>query len=198
MGKTGGLVAVAKSRKRKTVRRSKVLLSAAKNLPAPQTEQLSVVAVALKEYAARLDVASERTKPRLLSLLFCDFASFTLDKKVNLLGIFDRVFVHPENKLTPVFTLYVRTAEAIEEKINVTLFTPDNQAGMGLQFGGEEQVYTPNLPAQVQLVVGLQFKADMEGPYWFDISYKQKSIGGAGLVVEYRTEEKEHGTNTYV
>ncbi|HEY2970892.1 MAG TPA: hypothetical protein VGJ48_00135, partial [Pyrinomonadaceae bacterium] len=64
--------------------------------------------------------------------------------------------------------------------------------------GGEEQKYTPNLPAQIQLVIGLQFTADMEGSYWFDVAYKGKSIGGAGVVVEYRTEQIEHGTDTYI
>ncbi|HKZ79363.1 MAG TPA: hypothetical protein VJ124_13900 [Pyrinomonadaceae bacterium] len=51
-----------------------------------------------------VNVPEERKRPRLLSILFCDFASFTIDKKVNLLGIFDRIYVHPEQKKTPVFT----------------------------------------------------------------------------------------------
>ena len=153
----------------------------------------------MKRYAASIDVAAERKKPRLLSLLFCDFANSTHDKKVNLLGVFDRIFVHPETKQTPVFTLYVRTAETVGERLTVTLFNPAGKPGLGFQFGGEEQTYTPNLPAQIQLVIGLQFKAETEGPYWFDISYKGVSLGGAGLVVEHRAVEAHHGgTDTYI
>lgn len=153
----------------------------------------------VKQYAASFDLKKERQQPRLLSILFCDFASFTLDKKVNLLGIFDRVFVHPERKKTPVFTLFVRTAETTNERLAVTLFQPDGKAGLAFQFGGEHNVFTPNLPAQVQLLIGVQFVAEVEGPYWFDVAYKGKSLGGAGLVVEYReVEGQDRGTDTYV
>ncbi len=147
---------------------------------------------------SHIDVAVERQKPRLLSILFCDFASLTLEKKVNLLGVFDRIFVHPETKRTPVFTLFVRTAETIDERLTVSLFQPNGKLSLGFHFGGENETYTPNLPAQIQLMVGLQFTAEMEGAYWFDVSYKHVSLGGAGLVVEYRKDQKEHGTDTYV
>jgi hypothetical protein len=164
----------------------------------PSKAKLAAAAEVLNRHASTVDLATERSKPRVLSLLFCDFASFTIDKKVNLLGIFDRIFVHPEKKQTPIFTLFIRTAETIEERLTVTLFRPDGKPGLGFQFGGQKQTYTPNLPAQIQLLIGLQFVAEIEGAYWFDVSYKEKSIGGAGLVVEYRTEQKEHGTDTYV
>ena len=161
--------------------------------------QSSELVEALKDYTVRLNLPEQRKKPRLLSLLFCDFANFTLDKKINLLGIFDRIYVPPNNTKTPVFTLYVRTAETVEERLIVTLFDPDGKVGMAFQFGGEQLTYTPGLPAQVQLAIGVQFAADKQGPYWFDVSYKGVSLGGAGLVVEHRSMEESHGgTDTYI
>lgn len=184
---------MAKSKKRKPTRRQKPV---APSQPSLSTANTTVEAQ--RRYASGLDLKSEREKPRVLSILFCDFANFTIDKKVNLLGIFDRIYVHPENKKTPTFTLFIRTAETVDERLSVTLFDPMGKPGLGFQFGGEQQTYTPGLPAQIQLVIGLQFTAQVEGAYWFDVAYKQKSIGGAGLVVEYRTEQREHGTDTYV
>lgn len=144
-------------------------------------------------------IAQERKKPRLLSIVFCDFASFTKEDKTNLLGIFDRVFVHPEVKQTPRFVLFVRTAETIEDQIQVTAIDPQGNVNLGFSYGGEKHEFTPNLPAQMQLVIDVQFIASIEGLYWFDVSYKGKSLGGAGLVVEYRQmEEKEGGTDTYI
>lgn len=146
-----------------------------------------------------IDIVQERKKARLISLLFCDFASFTKDDKVNLLGIFDRVFVHPERKQTPRFALFLRTAEATQEPIQVTVFDPHDNVILAFNFGGEEQKFALDLPAHVQLLVDIQFMASMEGVYWFDVSYEGESLGGAGLVVQFRaTENKEGGTDTYI
>ncbi len=39
----------------------------------------------------------------------------------------------------------------------------------------------------------------MEGVYWFDVSFKGQSVGGAALVIEFReTEDKAGGTDTYI
>lgn len=189
---------MAKSKKRKPTRGRK-LSTPTSTLAASPPSASPAAAAAQSRYAAKLDTAKEREKPRVLSILFCDFANFTIDKKVNLLGIFDRIFVHPEQKKTPVFTLFIRTAETIEERLNVTLFDPKGAPRLAFQFGGEQQTYTPNLPAQIQLVIGVQFTAEMEGAYWFDVAYKEKSIGGAGLAVEYRVVEgQDRGTDSYV
>jgi len=191
---------LANPRKRKSAKRGRGAVSKAKGVsPESPPSPSPKLAKAVKEYSEQFNARIEREKPRLLSLLLCGFSNFTIDKKVNLLGVFDRIYVPPENKRTPVFTLFVRTAEAIEEPLAVTLFTPDNKLGMAFQFGGEPQVYTPGLPAQVQLAIGIQFIAEVQGPYWFDISYKGISLGGAGLVVEHRAMEEKHGgTDTYI
>jgi hypothetical protein len=147
-----------------------------------------------------IDVAEERLRPRLLALLFCDFASFTKDEKVNLLGVFDRVFVDPEERQSPTFIMYVRVAEALEG-LTHTIFGPTNQPVLQAVIGPPAQVKERvcNRPQQVQALIALQFKAEIEGVFWFDISYRGKSLGGAGLVVEYRkTEDKQGGTDTYV
>ncbi|HEY2972034.1 MAG TPA: hypothetical protein VGJ48_05940, partial [Pyrinomonadaceae bacterium] len=114
---------MAKSKKRKPTRRQRPSMPTAPSPPAiPETDP--VASEAQRRYASSLDTAKEREKPRILSILFCDFANFTVDKKVNLLGIFDRIYVHPEKKKTPLFTLFIRTAETIEERVSITLFDP--------------------------------------------------------------------------
>jgi hypothetical protein len=33
----------------------------------------------------------------------------------------------------------------------------------------------------------------VEGVYWLDVSYKEQSLGGTGLIVEFKTTEKQDG-----
>jgi len=151
------------------------------------------------EVNVNIDVSVERKKPRLLSLLFCDFASFTKDDKVNLLGVFDRIYVGQEEKLTPVFNVYIRTAEVVDGFAS-TIFGPDNLPAVQFFSQVLEQKFTENYPHQVQTLVGMQLKAEKEGVYWFDITHRGVSIGGAGLVIEHRKSkaDKERATDTYV
>jgi len=147
-----------------------------------------------------IDVAEERLRPRLLALVFCDFASFTKDDKVNLLGVFDRIFVDPEERQSPPFIMYVRVAEALEG-LTHTIFGPTNQPILQAVLGPPDEIKerVGNRPQQVQALIALHFRVEVEGVFWFDISHKGKSLGGAALTVEYRkTEDKQGGTDTYV
>lgn len=156
---------------------------------AEQVETIPVVDV---------DVAEERKKPRLLALLFCDYANFTKDDKVNLVGIFDRIYVDPEQKLTPRFIMFVRAAEITEGFVN-TVFAPnDTPAIQAITTIDSKVKFSEHLPRQVQSLISLQFGITIPGVYWFDISYEGKSLGGAALTIEYRpTEDKQGGTDTY-
>jgi hypothetical protein len=157
-------------------------------------EQLSVPVL-----ATNIDVSQERGKPRLLALLFCDFTNLTKDDKPNLLGVFDRIFVDPEKRTTPPFAIFVRVAEVVEA-FHVTFFDPDNQPAFSvLSVPPSTQVYSEGLPRQLQTALAVQFKTEKAGPFWCDVSYKGQSLGGAGLVVEYRkVEDKNSGTDTYI
>jgi hypothetical protein len=143
----------------------------------------------------------EHGKPRLLALVFCDYLSWTKDDKANLLGIFDRIYVHPDRKVTPTFALFIRSAETTEEGISIRVFAPDGGEIIALDWKGVDSSipFTPNLPAHVQSSTQIQFVAHQEGVYWFAAFYKGEPLGGAGLVVEYRqTEDKQSGTDTYI
>lgn len=154
--------------------------------------------VAVPVLATNVDVSKERPKPRLLALLFCDFSNLTKDDKPNLLGVFDRIFVDPEKKTTPPFAIFVRVAEVVDA-FNITLFDPDNQPAFSVLSVPQAQVYTEGLPRQTQTALAVQFKTEKAGPFWCDVSYKGESLGGAGLVIEYRkSEDKNSGTDTYV
>jgi hypothetical protein len=148
-----------------------------------------------------IDVAEERRKPRLLALLFCDYLNWTREDKTNLIGIFDRIYVHPERRATPTFVLFTRSAETTEEGLSVRVFAPDGSPAIALDFAGAgaEVTFTPNLPAHINSTLKIQFQASQEGVYWFHVFYKSEPLGGAGLVVEYReTEERKGGTDTYI
>ena len=159
----------------------------------------------LKALVSHVDLSQERSKPRLLALLFCDHINQTVDGKANLIGVFDRIFVHPEKKRTPRFALFVRFAETLNGPVVLTVFGPKGEPVFGFQFDANAAQFEAlperraEYPRQVQALLGMQFEAGTEGVYWFDISYMSQSLGGAGLPVEFIKEgEKASGTDTFV
>jgi hypothetical protein len=145
-----------------------------------------------------IEVSIEKQKPRLLALLFCDFTNTTNDDKPNLLGVFDRIFVDPEKRMTPPFVVFVRVAE-VSEPFKITMIGPDSVPALQVTSQPIDTAHTEGLPRQVQSFLVLQFEAKMQGVFWFDISYKDKTLGGAGLTIQYRKMEgKQSGTDTYI
>lgn len=148
----------------------------------------------------KVDTLKEWQRPRLVSILFCDSYKLSDDDKADLIGIFDRVYVHPERKQTPPFTIFVRTAETTDGRLQVLCHAPSGEIPTRIIFSGAARAeFTPNLPANYQCIVYMNpFLVDAEGVYWFDVSFKGQSLGGAALVIEFReTEDKTGGTDTY-
>ena len=145
-------------------------------------------------------VAEERKRPRLLGLIFCDFASTTKDDKPNLLGVFDSIVVDRERRITPPFVVYIRVAELADTFVT-TVFNPDEVPVV--QFRSviaPVDSTSPSLPRQAQTLLPIQISdIRKEGVYWFDVSYQGNSIGGAGLPIHYKKEgDQTSGTQTYV
>ena len=153
-------------------------------------------------YVSSLDVESEKQRPRLLAITFCDLANLTKEDKVNLIGVFDRIYLPPEQKKTPSFTLYIRTAETDEDELFVHCFNPEKKLQFAFKFGGPQLVNAnerkEGRPKQLQLTLNIAFDVDLDGVYWFDVSYKGKSIGGAGLVCEHREGAESGGTDAFI
>lgn len=155
----------------------------------PKTEtavlQQTVLPERLKEYLARYNFLDVRKEPRLLALLFCDYINTTGDDKVNLLGVFDRIWVHREGRLSPRFVVFGRVAEAFKSPLWLTVLDPDNEPKAEIRFDPPKMPSDrdPNLPNQIQFMLYTRMKFDKDGTYWFDISYEGNSLGGAGLAI---------------
>jgi hypothetical protein len=156
----------------------------------------------LKAYIEKTDFSEIRQRPRVLSVLFCDYANRTDDNKVNLIGIFDRIYAHPEKRMSPPFIVYARTAETFEDNLWVRVFDPDDQPVAEIRFDPpevpNEPDREPDWPNQLQFFLPIRMALPKEGVYHFDLAYRDFSIGGAGLVVKFRVlREGESGTDTY-
>jgi Family of unknown function (DUF6941) len=191
-------------KKRKIVRKQKPLsLSKAAQASAEAKARLS-------RYAEAIDLPKGRVRPRLLSLLFCDFANRTDDHKLNLIGVFDRIYVHPDIRKSPPFILYGRSAQTFEDALWVRVFDPDNEPQVEIKFDppSKEQIQTlreaqverdPDDPDQFQFYIPIQMTFKKKGTYWFDVSYRNFSLGGAGLVVRIRKlGEEKNATDTFI
>jgi hypothetical protein len=143
------------------------------------------------------NIEAELSRPRLVALLFCDGANQSKDGKNNILGGFDRIRVPAGHSLTPVFALFVRTAETIEHPVELTVFAPAGVPVAGVRYQSKEVARVgehPEFPVHVQVLAGFQFPVQGAGVYWFDVSYAGVSLGGAALIVDIvAAEENDNG-----
>ena len=146
----------------------------------------STTIVAPIEFTLRIDPAAEREKPRLVSILFFDYANVTTERKLNLMGIFDRIYVDQKTKKTTPIGVFIRVCKAWDAPIRATIIDPDNKPIGGLAFSVDPAQYPENKPDQLQSLGRVEFQATVEGTYWLDISYREQSLGGAPLLVEFR------------
>ncbi len=110
--------------------------------------------------------------------------------------------MHPELQLSPPFFIYGRTAEAFEDALWVRIFDPDGQPYSEIRCDPVPLKKAPDReedwPNQLQIIVPIQLKLKKEGVYWFDLAYRDASIGGAGMVVNFRKlDEENRGTDTF-
>ncbi len=139
-----------------------------------------------EEFGEISDLTSEIARPRLMALLFCDWANQTADNKSNLIGTFDRIFVGPDSKLTPPFTLFIRLAQVTKGPVQIRIIGPDGKIGLDGAIQPEGVTVTEGEPVYVQAMMHIQFEAELAGIYWFDVSYQGQSLGGASLMVQLR------------
>lgn len=145
-----------------------------------------------------IDLVQEREKPRLLSILFFDFYSETKEGKLNLLGIFDRLFVDPSRKRTMPIGIFVRTAQAFGANIKCEIHSPEGIVTGGFNFMVPASARLPDgtQPIQAQILARLEFNAPVDGTYWFAISFAGQVLGGAPLVIQYKDPKELEGEPT--
>lgn len=143
-----------------------------------------------------IDVAQEREKPRLVSLLFYDFANRTGNGKFNLSGIFDRIIVDAEKKRTRSFGMFIKTAETHKGIIRILILDPNGHLIAALDFGlAEKESLSEEKYHVTQAAGGIEFDTPIEGLYWFDVSYNGKSLGGTALQVDFAISENKDGSD---
>lgn len=140
-----------------------------------------------------VDPSEALQKPRLEALLFCDYATRTLDGKYILGGIFERfVFTPEEAKVTPYFYLFIRLGRTTDGQIQIALYDPTGTIISAFAFEITASQFQGAYPSQINFLDRVRFHTPVEGVYWFDISYRRESLGGAPMIVEFlKTEAKE-------
>jgi hypothetical protein len=135
------------------------------------------------------DLDEEKVMPRLVALLFFDYGNETADHKLNLSGIFDRIFVDKVAKKTVPIGVFVRTAETFDTPVYVSIVSPESKPVGGFAFSiprKDAQQASGQKYAMFQIMARIQFDAPVEGTYWFNIAFNGKLLGGCPLVVEFR------------
>jgi hypothetical protein len=135
-----------------------------------------------------LDLDAEKAMPRLVALLFFDYGNETADRKLNLVGVFDRLFVDEETKKTVPIGVFLRTAQTVDLPVYVSIISPEKKAVGGLQFSiaRESTEVDGRKHLMFQMLARIQFEAPVEGTYWFNVAFDGKSLGGCPLQIEFR------------
>ena len=139
--------------------------------------------------SVNIDVAKERSKPRLEALLLADYASITASGKPDICGIFDQFSVDPEKKSTGYFYLYIRTAETLEGEIHIAVIDPNGKA-LAVAVT-ESSSGSKTRQKRLSLLQRLTLDATEEGEYWIDVSYMGQSLGGGSFDVKYREKDDD-------
>jgi hypothetical protein len=114
------------------------------------------------------DLASKTREPRLVSFLFFDYANETTDRKVNLLGLFDRLYVDQETKRTVPVGIFVRTGNTFDSPVNVQIADPEGKVVGGFSFEvSRAQAEKTTKIGQMQIMARIQFNTPVVGTYWF-------------------------------
>lgn len=142
-----------------------------------------------------IDVVTDRLNaPRLEALLFADYAVRGKDLKATVAGVFDRVLIDPEKKVSGRFFVFLRAIETIEDSIEIRVIDPKGRVVANGTTGIEEpdaligQLAPRSITAIFPLALTLGPEG-VEGMYWFEISYKGLALGGSGLRVEFHKKE---------
>jgi hypothetical protein len=138
-----------------------------------------------------IDAKAEREKPRLVSLLFCDYANKTAEGKFNLLGTFDAMQLDPSRptKATPHFIVFIRIRNITDGLLQLAIYGPDNKlaAAVGTQVKHEAAV------RHLRALIRVQFVVQEPGTYWVDVTHEGVSLGGDSLDIRFETPEATEG-----
>jgi hypothetical protein len=137
----------------------------------------------------------KREAARLEGILFADYAVVGSDGKATVAGIFERVFVDPEKRETGRFFVYVKTVEATEAAIELTIIDPKGRV-VATATGAVEPPALVDLPKPRRLTMIFPFGLTLgpegvDGLYWFEVKYKGQFLGDAVLNLEFRKQGKE-------
>ena len=149
--------------------------------PAPSTE---------------IDRTIDMARPRLVALIFCDWANVTTDQKFNLIGTFDRITVSASDKRPPLFALYIRLANTLEDDVHLQVYNPDGTSALEGRFKPQDISSSVHNPIFLQIAARLQFEAEQDGLYWFEVLYQGQSLGGTALTVQIASSEEQEANAT--
>lgn len=137
--------------------------------------------------AQAIDVASELKRPGLLAMLFADYVTQTVDKKVLIGGVFDRVAFTRDQPAA--FYIYIRLKEVYSD-LEVSFLDPDGSR-VGTLSTGFESDQSPSSPEPnyQQVISRLEIRFDHPGVYWFEIRHKGVLLGCSPLVVLIKGDE---------
>jgi len=138
---------------------------------------------------ANMSLAESRKQPSIIALLFCDYAKTSPEGKLNISGIFDRIFVDPDIKKTPTFYVFLKLQEVFGSAEFHILNPAGKIIGAALYEVKQDAAKSDELNFTQASIRFMELETEEEGLYWFEIVYKGHSLGGTGLKVEFKKRE---------
>jgi hypothetical protein len=122
--------------------------------------------------------------PRLICMIFADWAANTVDGKGVLAGVFDRVHLYPHQLGQPLSCfLFIKTSMMHEEATIVHIHQPDGKHIGGFVLAVPEQFVPYGPPNSIQIVSPITMIFPVPGVYWFNFWYRGLSVGQIPLPI---------------
>lgn len=141
---------------------------------------------------ADIDVlVGKREAPRLEALLFAIFADTGKTNFATIAGILSRIYIDVEKRATGRFYVYIKTAHTTDGLIELKVTDPrGRQAATATAVVDPSQLTEKDQSVQLVMPLTLTLGPEgVEGPFWFEVFYKEQSLGGTVLFVQFPKKE---------
>ena len=131
----------------------------------------------------------DRSGPYMEALLLCDHANVTGDGKPNLAGVFNVIFVKPDEPNTPSMYLFLRIGNAPQSGVQLRTVAPSGQIVAQGNIRPQSGQGDLESPGPLEAIIRLRFAVHERGVHWFEVLCDGEVLGRSALTVNDREQD---------
>ena len=132
----------------------------------------------VETFNTKANVPEDVLQPRIVALLFADWASYTADGKVVLAGVYDRMALRPEQFGQPIqIFVYIKMAHMHEGNTHASIIGPEGNIVAGFEIATPTSVVAyDNEPVMIQIMAPVFMIFPVPGLYTLTFTYQGQDL----------------------